>query len=145
MVGVRYSARGPGAFAVRGLDIFLSGVSDICLRDIFLFAEFSENANNGRAYIDGCRFGRAERNTAAALSGNLNGMPLSLADQLCALSVGRAKLRRPPIGGDGAARTIRDVGCPTAVVENEGLWRQPPQTVRARVQDEPKLRQGGCP
>jgi len=73
MVGVRYSARGPWASAVRGLDTFMAGGSDIRLPDVRLFAEPSavptdrDIAGNGRAGSGGgCTVGRATRDTAAA-------------------------------------------------------------------------------
>jgi hypothetical protein len=145
MVGGRYSAQGPRAFAVRGQGTFVSGVSETCL-----FAEFSavleDNARNRRTRIEGsCPVGAAKPDTVPALLGDRSGTSLALDDQRFALHTGRGELRRLPIGDDGAARRIRDTGCPTAVAEDDRLWRQPPQWVQARVQGEPRLRQGGCP
>jgi hypothetical protein len=148
MVGVRYSARSPRAFAVRGREITVSDISNACLF-AGLSAAPTANASDVRADLEGGDseggdvVDRAERDTAAALSGNLNGTPLSLSDQLCALRNGR-KLRRLPIGGEAGARSIRDTAF-TVVADDDGLWRQPPQRVQARVQGEPRTRQGGCP
>jgi hypothetical protein len=148
MVGVRYSARGPWAFATRGLDIFASGLADICVPNTRLFAEFPavrSSANNDRVRTEsGCRVGCAERDTTAAFSDNIDPTSLSLGDQLSLPLTGRAKLRRLPIGGEAGARSIRDASCLAVVAERDGLWRQPPQRVQARVQGEPRTRQGGC-
>jgi hypothetical protein len=150
MVGVRRSARGPWAFAVRGLGIFASGVSGICLPDTRLLAKppavRKNDASNSRVRIENaCRVGHAERDSAAAFSDNFDHTSLSLGDQLCLPCSGRAKLRRLPIGGGAGARSIRDASCRAVVAERDWLWRQPPQWVQARVQGEPRTRQGGCP
>jgi hypothetical protein len=133
---------------VWGLDIFVSDISNACL-SAGLSAAPTATVSDARADLEGGDseggyvVGRPERDAAAAFSGNLNGAPLSPTDQFSALR-DRRKLRRLPIGGEAGARSIRDAAL-TAVAEEDGPWRQPPQRVQARVQGEPRTRQGGCP
>src|SRR5262245_49637076 len=111
MVGVRYSARGPWALAVRGLVIFASGVADICLPDTGLLAERSPVRNNdaskSRVRVQGG--GQVGRAHAAAYSDNRT--PLSLDDPLSGPCAGRGKLRRLPTGGEADACSIRGTAC----------------------------------
>jgi len=65
MVGVRYSARSPRAFAIEGLGIFASDAPDIALPDICLFAGTSvipsDEWSNVRAHLESaCRVGQSE-------------------------------------------------------------------------------------
>jgi hypothetical protein len=71
MVGVRYSAPGPRAFAIRGLGQFASDVSEIALPDVRLFAGNSAipsaKWSDGRARMESaCRLGQGEPTSITA-------------------------------------------------------------------------------